>query len=156
MCIRDRDHPEGERSEAVEAELRKLRDDLHYVQNFPKGYKYVSIIKQEGDAEYLERKREKLRQKIKENMVADAALAEANEGGEAAAAAYADIGAAEKGGKREEKDDFFLDEDEDDADADAEEDGSDGDERDGSGSGSGSDSDSDSDSGSGGGPSPGL
>ena len=100
----ERDNPGGERSAEVDAQLARLREDLHYVLNFPKGYKYVSILKREGDTEHLERKREKLRQKIKENMVADAALAEANEGGEAAAAAAA-MGAS---AAVVEKDDFFM------------------------------------------------
>ena len=105
----ERDYPEGpERGDAQIAELKQLRDDLHYVMNFPKGYKYVSILKSEGDTEHLERKREKLRQIIKERMVADAALAEANEGGEVAAAAAAD----NRKVKDEQHDDFFIAEEE--------------------------------------------
>ena len=107
----ERDHPdESARSDAVTAELRQLKDDLHYVMHFPKGFKYVSILKQEGDTEYLKQKREKLRQIIKERMVEDAALAEANEGGEAAAAAAAAMGG---GGAKTEKDDFFMEDDDD-------------------------------------------
>ena len=105
----ERDHPdESARSDAVTAELRRLKDDLRYVTHFPKGFKYVSILKQEGDTEYLNQKREKLRQIIKERMVEDAALAEANEGGEAAAAAAAAMGG---GGAKKEKDDFFVEDD---------------------------------------------
>ena len=70
----------------------------------------MSILKQEGDTEYLKQKREKLRQIIKERMVEDAALAEANEGGEAAAAAAAAMGG---GGAKTEKDDFFMEDDDD-------------------------------------------
>jgi iron-sulfur cluster repair protein YtfE (RIC family) len=104
----ERDHPdESARSDAVTAELRRLKDDLRYVTHFPKGFKYVSILKQEGDTEYLNQKREKLRQIIEERMVEDAALAEANEGGEAAAAAAAMVG----GGAKKEKDDFFVEDD---------------------------------------------
>ena len=107
----ERDHPdESARSDAVTAELRRLKDDLRYVTHFPKGFKYVSILKQEGDTEYLNQKREKLRQIIEERMVQDAALAEANEGGEAAAAAAAAMGGG--GAKKEkEKDDFFVEDD---------------------------------------------
>ena len=104
----ERDHPdESKRTDAVTAELRQLKDDLHYVTNFPKGFKYVSILKQEGDTEYLKQKRDKLRQIIKERMVEDAALAEANEGGEAAAAAAKAMG----GDAKKEKDDFFMEDD---------------------------------------------
>jgi hypothetical protein len=78
------------------------------VTHFPKGFKYVSILKQEGDTEYLNQKREKLRQIIEERMIEDAALAEANEGGEAAAAAAAAMGG---GGAKKEKDDFFVEDD---------------------------------------------
>ena len=107
----ERDHPdESKRSDKVKQELQQFRDDLHYVMNFPKGYKYVSILKQEGDTEYLKEKREKLRQKIKQNMLEDAALAEANEGGEDAAAAAKAMGS----GKKQEKDDFFMEDDDED------------------------------------------
>ena len=47
--------------------------------------------------EYLNQKREKLRQIIEERMVEDAALAEANEGGAAPAAAAAMVGGGSKG-----------------------------------------------------------
>lgn len=109
----ERDHPAegGKRSESVTNELKQLKLDLHYVMNFPKGHKYVSILKQDGDTEYLLEKRERLRKIITENLLKSAALAEANEGGEAAAAAAAEMGGT--GGKETEKDDFFMENDED-------------------------------------------
>ena len=68
------DPPRSTRSSRDSARISRLRAQL-------RRDKYVSILKREETPEHLERKREKLRQKIKENMVADAALAEANEGG---------------------------------------------------------------------------
>ena len=111
----ERDHPEGKRSEDIKTQLKQLKDDLHYVLNFPKGYKYVSILKQDGDTEYLNEKREKLRQKIKENLVKDALIGEANEGGADAAAAAAEIGGDWKSKKATsvQKDSFFLEEESD-------------------------------------------
>ena len=43
----DRDFPEGteKRTDEKTAELKQLKEDLVYVMNFPKGYKYVSILK---------------------------------------------------------------------------------------------------------------
>ena len=113
---------EAERPDAVTKNIESLRDDLHYVTNFPKGYKYVSVLKGDADDDAIRRKREKLRQIIKERGLADAALAEANEGGTDAVAAAAVKAAGEK---EKEKDDFFMESDSD--------------------SGSGSDSGSDSD-----------
>jgi hypothetical protein len=107
----ERDHPEATRGEAHVAELAQLREDLHYVMNFPKGFKYVSIIKSEGDAAYLDQKRARLRQIIRERMVAEAVLAEANEGGEAAAAVGVHGGAAKA--SVVDDDDFFMADDED-------------------------------------------
>ena len=98
---------EAERPDAVTKNIESLRDDLHYVTNFPKGYKYVSVLKGDADDDAIRRKREKLRQIIKERGLADAALAEANEGGTDAAAAV--VKAA--GEKEKEKDDFFMESD---------------------------------------------
>ncbi|EEH58168.1 uncharacterized protein MICPUCDRAFT_16457, partial [Micromonas pusilla CCMP1545] len=73
----ERDNPAATRSDAVAEELKQLKEDLHYVMHFPKGYKYVSVLKNKDEtpeaAEYLEKKRRRLRQIIKENMVKDAA-----------------------------------------------------------------------------------
>ena len=98
---------EAKRTDAVTKNIESLRDDLHYVTNFPKGYKYVSVLKGDADDDAIRRKREKLRQIIKERGLADAALAEANEGGTDAAAAV--VKAA--GEKEKEKDDFFMESD---------------------------------------------
>ena len=115
----ERDNPAATRSDAVAEELKQLKEDLHYVMHFPKGYKYVSVLKNKDEtpeaAEYLEKKRRRLRQIIKENMVKDAALAEANEGGEGVASAAAELEAG-GGGAAAEKDDFFLEDDDDDDD----------------------------------------
>ena len=100
---------EAKRPDAVTKNIESLRDDLHYVTNFPKGYKYVSVLKGDADDDAIRRKREKLRQIIKERGLADAALAEANEGGTDAAAAV--VKAA--GEKEKEKDDFFMESDSD-------------------------------------------
>ena len=100
---------EAKRTDAVTKNIESLRDDLHYVTNFPKGYKYVSVLKGDADDDAIRRKREKLRQIIKERGLADAALAEANEGGTDAAAAV--VKAA--GEKEKEKDDFFMESDSD-------------------------------------------
>ena len=99
---------ERRRPDAVTRELESLRDDLHYVTNFPKGYKYVSVLKGDAEDDAIKRKREKLRIIIKERGLADAALAEANEGGTDVAAA-----AAAKKDDGKEKDDFFMESDSD-------------------------------------------
>ena len=102
----ERDNPGGERSAEVDAQLARLREDLRTCSTSRRDISTCPSSSGRGDTEHLERKREKLRQKIKENMVADAALAEANEGGEAAAAAAAAMGAS--AAAVVEKDDFFM------------------------------------------------
>ena len=88
-----------------------MRDKLHFVMNFPKDEKYVSILAKEGNLEHVERKRERVKKKIKQRLVASASLAEANEGGGEVAEAAAELAAADAGGGDDagiEDDDFFL------------------------------------------------
>ena len=88
-------------------ELARLREDLEYVMNFPRGEKYVSVLVKDGDTEHATKERARLRKLVKANLAEAAALGDENEGG-AEMAAHGDVSDAE-----EEKDDFFLDDNED-------------------------------------------
>ncbi|KAG2484668.1 hypothetical protein HYH03_016555 [Edaphochlamys debaryana] len=80
----------GHADKAVPAEpaeiremLAKLKEDLQYVLNFPKGEKYVSILKNVEDPEaqkHLETERERLRGVIRMQLAEVAAVTEADEG----------------------------------------------------------------------------
>ncbi|GIL58622.1 hypothetical protein Vafri_13636 [Volvox africanus] len=69
--------------EAVKAKLAALKDDLLYVKHFPKGEKYVSILRDVEDPEaqkHLEAERERLRSIVRRQVAEVAAVTEADEG----------------------------------------------------------------------------
>ena len=150
-----------------EAEMQQLKQDLEYVMNFPKGEKYISLLKEAETPEaqaHLDAERIRLRALVKKQLAEEALVADADEGrslatGKAAApkmaskrnfdALLAEAEREDNGGGIEsseneeeddeklEKDDFFLFEGEEEA----EEDGN----GDGSGDEEGSDDDDDDD-----------
>lgn len=80
-----------------EIELRQAEDDLQYVLNFPKGEKYISILKNAEEPEaqaHLETERSRLRALVKQQLAEAALLGEADEGRSLAAANEA--GAADR------------------------------------------------------------
>ncbi|GLI59630.1 hypothetical protein VaNZ11_001555, partial [Volvox africanus] len=69
--------------QAVKAKLAALKDDLMYVKHFPKGEKYVSILRDVEDPEAqknLEAERERLRAIMRRQVAEVAAVTEADEG----------------------------------------------------------------------------
>jgi len=101
---------DGESKDATRRALAAAREDLEYVLHFPKGEKYVSLLKDAEDPEaqaHLERERERLRAVVKRHMRDEAIVNELDEG--------------EKGGGEGEgrfaqeirEDDFFANSDDD-------------------------------------------
>ncbi|KAK9800202.1 hypothetical protein WJX73_008394 [Symbiochloris irregularis] len=69
--------------EAADQRLKQLQDDLQYVKFFPKGQKYISILKQAQtpeDQTRLDQQRLILRQQARQRQSDEAMLAEADEG----------------------------------------------------------------------------
>jgi len=119
----------------VLADILQTKQDLEYVLNFPKGEKYVSLLKTSEDPtaqEYLEEERSRLRSLVKQQLAEAALVAEPDEGrGLAAATRASDIAipitksgkctvtaskksvAVKPVGLEMEEDDFFLDEESD-------------------------------------------
>jgi len=78
---------ENPEDEEVRRDLKKrlaaAEEDLEYVLHFPKGEKYVSLLKdaEEPEAqEHLEAERKRLRAKVKQKLLDDAIVNEPNEG----------------------------------------------------------------------------
>lgn len=72
-----------------ETELRQAEEDLQYVLNFPKGEKYISILKNAEEPEaqaHLETERSRLRALVKKQLAEAALIGEADEGRSLAAA----------------------------------------------------------------------
>lgn len=70
-------------SSAKENEMQQLIEDLQYVLNFPKGEKYISILKSAEDPEaqaHLEAERSRLRGLVQQQMAEAALLGDADEG----------------------------------------------------------------------------
>ena len=70
-------------TDAEEEELKRLEEDLQYVLHFPKGEKYVSILKNAENPEaqeHLEAERSRLRAQVKRNLAEIALVAEPDEG----------------------------------------------------------------------------
>ena len=66
-----------------EAELQQSVEDLHYVLHFPKGEKYISVLKNAEDPEaqaHLDAERSRLRLLVKKQQVEVALMTEADEG----------------------------------------------------------------------------
>lgn len=74
---------QGVEVEEARRELARTREDLEYVLHFPKGEKYVSLLKDAEDAEaqaHLEQERDRLRALVKHQLRDDAIVNELNEG----------------------------------------------------------------------------
>ncbi len=101
---------DGESKDATRRALAAAREDLEYVLHFPKGEKYVSLLKDAEDPEaqaHLERERERLRAVVKRRMRDEAIVNELDEGEE-------DGGAGEGRFAQEiREDDFFANSDDD-------------------------------------------
>jgi hypothetical protein len=70
-------------SSAEENEMQQLIEDLQYVLNFPKGEKYISILKTADDPEaqaHLEAERTRLRRLVQQQMAEAALVGDADEG----------------------------------------------------------------------------
>ncbi|KAL6779623.1 hypothetical protein ACKKBG_A13055 [Auxenochlorella protothecoides x Auxenochlorella symbiontica] len=121
----------GEAATALTAQLEQARRDLQYVLHFPKGEKYVSVLKDpetEADAARVQAERARLRALVAADLARAALVGEADEGRSLAAALKhmqgagagrgaaptptelpAELAAAASGSEGE-GDDFFLDE----------------------------------------------
>ena len=101
---------DDESKDATRRALAAAREDLEYVLHFPKGEKYVSLLKDAEDPEaqaHLERERERLRAVVKRRMRDEAIVNELDEGEE-------DGGAGEGRFAQEiREDDFFANSDDD-------------------------------------------
>lgn len=67
----------------LESKIQQVNEDLQYVLNFPKGEKYVSILRDATDPvaqQHLESERQRLREIIKKQLAEEALLAEPDEG----------------------------------------------------------------------------
>ena len=99
--------------EETSQELSRARDDLEYVLHFPKGEKYVSLLKNAEDAEaqaQLERERVRLRAMVKLQLLDDAIVNELNEGEMRESHGEDALGGTTVGGFAQElkEDDFFA------------------------------------------------
>jgi hypothetical protein len=94
--------------------LESLEHDLHYVLHFPKGEKYVSLLKQcdDGeDQERLEAERDRLRKLVQKQLAEEALVAEADEGKSLQEKHKKLDNSKKEGGEEEDDDDdddFFL------------------------------------------------
>lgn len=76
------------------AELAQVKEDLEYVLHYPKGEKYVSLLKDAEDPaaqEHLIKERARLRALVKQQLAEEALLAEADEGRSRAGTAVAAV-----------------------------------------------------------------
>ena len=77
-------------------ELARLREDLEYVMNFPRGEKYVSVLVKEGDTEHATKERARLRKLVKANLAEAAALGCVQAQAHCVRVMLADFGAASR------------------------------------------------------------
>ena len=108
----------AELSPAEQQQLRQLQEDLQYVMHFPKGEKYVSLLKEaEGEEarQQLAAERARLRALVRQQLAEAAMVAEADEGRSLAehkaAAGVGQVAAVEvqvAGNGQSDEDDFFL------------------------------------------------
>ena len=112
---------DDESKDATRRALAAAREDLEYVLHFPKGEKYVSLLKDAEDPEaqaHLERERERLRAVVKRRMRDEAIVNELDEGEE-------DGGAGEGRFAQEIREDDFFANSDDDGNGDDDDDGDD-------------------------------
>lgn len=73
----------NDETKSIESRIQQVKEDLEYVLHFPKGEKYVSIIKDADDPEaqeHLEKERQRLREIIRKHLAEEALVAEPDEG----------------------------------------------------------------------------
>jgi len=73
----------NDETKSIESRIQQVKEDLDYVLHFPKGEKYVSIIKDADDPEaqeHLGKERQRLREIIKKHLAEEALVAEPDEG----------------------------------------------------------------------------